>query len=430
MRHILLFLMPAMLAIEEPARAQPAALASTQAPGDTLTLQDALARALRVDPDLEAAALEIAAREALVDQAVRRPNPDLSLEAENLLGSGNYGGLGASETTLSLAQRLELGGKRGARRSLAERERDGASWAQRIRRADAAAQVTARLILVAAAQERLRLADEQITAAELAEAAVSVRVEAGGASPVERTRARVAVESSRIERQRLARELTASRARLSIMWGSVVPDFGEVDADLARLEPPPSLLDLSPRVEQSPDLGAWEAEAQRRTAELEVERTLRSLDLVLEGGARYFAEASDQALVLQATAPLPLFDRNQGRSAAAQLRVQSLAAERRARVQSVYAELATAQGELAAAYDEATALEAQVLPAANEAFEMAQQAYANGLFRYTDVLDAGRTLFELRARHLDALVRYQLALTTIHRLTGELVLPLDPEAPQ
>jgi cobalt-zinc-cadmium efflux system outer membrane protein len=41
-----------------------------------------------------------------------------------------------------------------------------------------------------------------------------------------------------------------------------------------------------------------------------------------------------------------------------------------------------------------------------------------GLFRYQDVLDAQRSLFELRSRELDVLRVYHSAVSEVERLTG------------
>ena len=65
---------------------------------------------------------EADAARALVDQARLRPNPEIVFEAENIAGSGAFSGLQATEYTLSLSQRLELGGKRGARVRAAQAE--------------------------------------------------------------------------------------------------------------------------------------------------------------------------------------------------------------------------------------------------------------------------------------------------------------------
>ena len=51
-------------------------------------------------------------------------------------------------------------------------------------------------------------------------------------------------------------------------------------------------------------------------------------------------------------------------------------------------------------------------------YDGAADAYAKGLFRYLEVLDAQRTLFELHGQHLQALAAYHAAEADLERLTG------------
>ena len=64
------------------------------------------------------------------------PNPELRFQAEDFGGSGSRPGFEKTETTLSLAQLIELGGKRGRRRELARLGRALADWTWNIARVD------------------------------------------------------------------------------------------------------------------------------------------------------------------------------------------------------------------------------------------------------------------------------------------------------
>jgi cobalt-zinc-cadmium efflux system outer membrane protein len=66
-----------------------------------------------------------------------------------------------------------------------------------------------------------------------------------------------------------------------------------------------------------------------------------------------------------------------------------------------------------------TELRDRTIPEAENVFRGAQDAYARGLFRHLEVLDAQRTLFQLRASYVDALLAYHLQTTDIARLTGK-----------
>jgi hypothetical protein len=129
-------------------------------PRGELTLAQAVELALRSNPELLASRYELTAAQARIVQADLRPNPDLDVELENFAGSGATTGTDALETTLSLSQVIELGGKRGSRRAAAEADLDLISVEQRARQLDVLAEVTRRFIDVVAAQQRMQLAQE------------------------------------------------------------------------------------------------------------------------------------------------------------------------------------------------------------------------------------------------------------------------------
>ena len=65
---------------------------------------------------------EVRAAEGRLCQAGARANPELSVEVENFLGTGDFAGVRGVETTVAVNQRLDLGGRRGARSAVARAE--------------------------------------------------------------------------------------------------------------------------------------------------------------------------------------------------------------------------------------------------------------------------------------------------------------------
>lgn len=391
-------------------------------PGDPtgrLVLHDALAAALMSSPELSAFSWEVRAKEAEVLQARLRPNPEIGAELENFGGSGEFSGLGGSETTVSLSQRIELGGKRGKRHAVAQYEKNLAAWDYETLRIDVLTETKKRFVEVLAAQEQLALVQELAgVAAEVLES-VSRRVEAGSTSPVEESRARVELETTRIQRVQAERSLAAARQRLSAMWGGTTPIFTEAVGSLEDVPAPPSLEVLETRLEQSPTLARWGAELARHRAALELERSLGVPDLSLGAGVRHVGDADDAALVFEVGLPLPLFDRNQGGSRAAAMRLRRAEREERAAAVRTRTRLAVSHEVLLAAEAEVLALRDRAVPEAEAAFEAAQDAYLRGSMRFTDVLDTERLLFELKSRYFAALADYHSAVVDMERLLGE-----------
>ncbi len=403
---------------EFPAETGTEAVGPADPAGDRLDLGDALVRALGGSPRLAIFDQERRVRDALTLQASLRPSPEISFEVENFAGTGPVSGLGGAEYTLSLAQRIELGGKRSHRLAVAALEGELASWDYETVRLEVLSEVTRAFIGVISAQQGLAIADNLVEVAQQDLTAVDRRVTGGATSSIERTRARVALATARMDRESKRLDLTAAWASLVATWGGGPVEFGEAAGDLERIAPPPVLAHLVVRLESTPRIARWLAESSRRRARLDLERALGKIDLVAEGGLRRIAETGENAFVAALSVPLPFGDRNQGNVKAAELQLVRVENEKQAEVLAVSAALATHHAQLTAAYQSAQMLRDEIIPEARQAMATAENAYAKGLFTYTDVLAVRTTYFQLRSRYLESLTRYHGAVTDIERLVA------------
>lgn len=387
-------------------------------PSGTLTLPVALRAAVSRSPALAAFSWEIRARDAEVLQAGFLPNPEVTTEVEDFAGSGDRRGLGGSQTTLSFAQLIELGGKRAKRTQVASLERELAAWDYEAARLSLLTDTTQAFVATLALQERVGLASQLLEIAQKALTTVEATVRAGTTSQVEASRAAVAAEQASIELAKLDRELEASRSVLAGSWGSRIVAFDRVAGDLSAVSPPPLFEPLAQALDNNPDLARWNDEIAQRKAVLASEQARRIPDVVLGVGPRYYADNNSAAIVASFSVPLPLFNRNRGGILQAEYRLKRAANEQAAAQVTGQVQLRSAFEGLRSAYAEVEALRLRALPKAEAAYSGAMQAYQTGRFRYLEVLDAQRTLFELRSTEIDALASYHRAAADLERLTG------------
>lgn len=388
-------------------------------PQGVVGLGDAIEAALLRNPDLEAFQVSIRIQDARATQARLAPNPNVLTEVEDVGGSGSRRVWQSGQTTLSIGQLLELGGKREKRHRAAELGRDLATFDYEARRLGILADVAKAFAATLAAQERLALARELEKLATESVQSVGATVKAGAVSPVEESRARVAEGRAATMRREAEQDLAVSRTSLAATWGGSQARFERVVGDLDTMARPPGLESLLGRVERNPDLARWNAERAQREAVLALERSRRVPDVSVTVGGRHYADQGDGALVLGFSLPLPLFDRNQGNIAAAEFALARAASEQRAAEVAVTTTLRTTYETLRTSYEQATALRDRIIPEARKTYDGARDGYLRGLFRYLEVLDAQRTLFELRGQYLEVLARYHQAAADITRLTGE-----------
>jgi cobalt-zinc-cadmium efflux system outer membrane protein len=388
------------------------------APTGNITLRDALSAALLHNPDLQAFSAEVRAREARALQAGVLPNPTLRAEVEDFAGDGIHSSFKSAQTTISLAQLVELGGKRAKRRRLASLDRDLAGWDYEARRATVLADVTRAFVAALAAEQRLRLSDELIGVASGSVKEVGAHVRAGAVSPIETERAEVALSRTRLDRVEVQHELQGAFAALAASWGSTHQTFESVRGDLDRVTPPAPEETFFAGIDTNPDLARWATELEQRRAAIDLEEAKRIPDVVVGLGGRRFNETETNAAVFELSVPLPLFDRNQGAIAEAQQRLAKARAERAAAETAVRRALTRAYQDLHAAFDRLTSLRDEVIPRARTVYDGARDAWAKGLFRYLEVLDAQRSLFELRVEYVQTLATYHAAAAEVERLSG------------
>jgi cobalt-zinc-cadmium efflux system outer membrane protein len=386
---------------------------------DTITLRDAVAFALINNPKLNAYSLDIRAAEARKLQAGLLPNPQIEVEVEEFGGTGDRAGFDSSETSIKIGHLIELADKRSKRTHLADIEKDLAELDFKSKRLDVMSDVAGAFIDVLAAQEQLSLSKELVDLSEKAYSTVAERVRAGQDSPVEQTKAKIALSNTRIEFERASNKLTSARHQLAATWGSSNPIFERVAGGFYDISPVPSLEELASLISQNPDIARWQTEKDKRRAALELEKAKSTSDIKLNGGIQYFDEGDDSAFILGLTILFPLFDRNQGNIQQAIYILAKAEEQHKAAQAEIRAKLAEASTKLSNSFSEVNIIQNDVLPNARSAFDATNEGYREGKFEYLVVLDAQRTFFEVRVKYIEALVGYYKARADVERLIGQ-----------
>jgi len=389
-------------------------------PNGILTLSQALSLALIRNPQLSAFSWKIREKEARSFQSGLLPNPKIDIEVENFGGSGELNSLDSADLTFQLSQLIELGGKRSKRKRISKLDWELSGWDYESKRLEIFSEVAKNYVDVLAAQERLTLVEELVSIAERVSDTVFERVKAGKVSPLEETKADVILATHRIKLERAKRTLQVSRKLLAATWGSTTtPNFQKVSGQLDVIKPIPSFDPLINRMSQNPNVMRWITEMEQHRAVLKLEDAVKISDFTLSGGVRHFSSTNDTAFVMGISFPLPIFDRNQGGFLEAKNRLAKADEERKVSEVQVLTTLEETYQALSTSFLEATALKNEVLPGAKSAFDAASEGFRQGKFSYLDVLDAQRTLFEVRDQYIETLTAYHKAVVEMERLIGE-----------
>ena len=382
--------------------------ARAQAP---LTLGDLERMALARNPALAEAAAQVAAADALTDQAGRWPNPTIGYTAEEVSGSPT---IRWGEHGIFVEQVFPISGRLRADRSVRAREADAARAAREGRRLRVLN--TVRLLYRDALIAARRIATRQELAAhgQDLEAATRQLANIGVADQVDQlvaeadaARARVMVEDARHEEARIWRQLAQAVGNPAL---APAPLAGDPEA-----EPPPAAYEtaLETLLRDSPERQLAEAEVSRAEALLARARKETHPDLVVRAGPRYNRELLDPGpapvgweAFADVGVTLPLWNRNRGGVAAAEADVAGARAAAMARVElDLRSRLSGLFRQYASARDEARTYRDEIAPRVEEAYRLLRDRYEELGAEYADVLAAQQRMLEMRERHLDALQR-------------------------
>lgn len=382
------------------------------AQAEPITLQEALQRAATGSPVIAAAQASVRAAQARAHQAGTAPNPELGVEIENVAGSGPYSGFDSAETLVSVAQRLELGGKRSARRNAALAEVEVAQAELAVARADLLTEVRSQYAEAVAASELVATAQEAKTQAETLARVAAALVEAGREPPLRALTAQAAAD----ERQA---EVTAAQAKAAAARRALLELLGEDDAALEPVAGPPETVSLVPDPTSSVDVQLAQAQKVLAEATVRRERTVAAPDVTVGVGLRRFEETGGQAAVLTFSAPIPIRDRNRGAVEAALADVNAAEARGRLALAQAVRRVRDAQASLAVAAARLEVLQSKSLPQAAKALQLARAGYEAGKFPLTDVLDAQAALSAARNSEIEARLARAQAVAALLRAAAQ-----------
>jgi len=393
--------------------------ATVTEPDGSLTLRRALALTLMNNPELRVFSLETRAAQARELQAGLWPNPELEVEVEEVGGTGDRRGFDAAETTVQLSQLIELGDKSQKRKKVASFEKELADIDYHNKKLEVFSEAAKIFIAVLQAQEKLQLSGELLKLSEESFNVVEQRVNAGKDSPLEKTRAFVGLSNIKIKHRETQRNLEFVRKELASFWGQDKPLFEQAAGNLDDIQELSSLDELVLRLKLNPQYTRWETEIKKSRAVLDLEKSKAIGDLTIGAGLQRFNETDDNAFIFGVSIPLPVANRNQGAKQEAAFNLAKAREEQKAAWLKLQNEFNRTYQELTNSYSQATSLRNEVLPGALEVFNAATTAYREGKVDYLNVLDAQRTLFEVKNEYIESLAVYHTAKADVERLIGQ-----------
>ncbi len=395
-----------------PANARPAVDAILAR--EELSLDDILAVADSLNPQLEIERKNVDLATAAIWEARLYPNPTARLEVEEYPTSGSFSD---AKRVVGVAQTLPLGGRVGAAVTLAEKEREVAAIHYVWRRREILSEVKRAFVELLAARQTVTLARETREIAKSLRDVTEERLKAQAVPEMEVLKAAVGLARADADVKQAEKiEAVALKTLLAHMGDADFPKSRFAGA-LAPKYVVPSLDALRGQVLASHPL-LEEAGKSKDAAKLAIElasaERFPDIDVSLA-----FGRAGDESIVEGGIEiPLPLINRNQARIAAAEVRARQAELQVQSARNDLLLRLTDAYRTFASAQERASLFADEIVPKARRALDLTNDGYAAGKFGYLDLLDAQRTLAEARSAHVATLSELNAAAVDLEKLTG------------
>jgi outer membrane protein, heavy metal efflux system len=391
-----------------------------------LSLGSALDLARAQNPQLPMARARILEAEGMHAQAGFIPNPVLYTSSENtpITGSQPFTFGKDTDDYVYLIQKIELGGKRSHRIALESENVNQMSIQLAVVMRQLLERVALAYWMAAGSSAVAQLYQRQVnTLADIVQYN-RARVQKGATSEADLIR--IELESDRIEAQS---RLAAEQARRSLialyreMGATEFPDsvvFTDRLEDLPEVRPP----DIRSVLRDRPEMRSVQEGLKQAQAALDLQRANAVPDPELMAGYKRFSGSGQytgqNTLFFGFQVALPIFDRNQGKIAAAQARVQGAKDAVRDEEIAIRDEVAAVLSDYSSRRQSLLKLLPQMLSRAAETDEVAAGAYRLGGADILRLLDATRIDIETHALFVQTLIDYHESVVKLQSTTGML----------
>jgi cobalt-zinc-cadmium efflux system outer membrane protein len=397
---------------------------------ESITLDQAVKEALDKNLNLLAEKYNISIADARILQAGLHPNPVVAYgqDYQNVLGTGvtNANSAGPSEWNTRVDFILERGGKRQRRLELAQAQKSVAELQILNTIRQLTLDVDNAFVDALAARDSLALAKDNLQKLQEVATVNEARVKAGDLAEVELRRTQLAALQFDNSVRQAELRLRTSTIRLLLLIGRPpAPDGVDVSGSLRQ----DRAVLLPERIREEafahrPDLLALMRDQARSQADIRLQIAQGKSDF--DVGVMYHNQtgyASGHTMGFFFSAPIPVWNRNQGEVERARREETQLETRIRALQAQIANEAQTAYEQYLTSRTLVDRIEQNMLAQALEVRDTTEYSYRRGEASFVEFLDAERALNETVQGYNDARADYARNLYLLEAVSGQEVNP-------
>jgi outer membrane protein, heavy metal efflux system len=375
----------------------------------TLSLNEAIARAMTANRTILAARSARAIGTAGIRSAAQRPNPEVAVEAARETPHWAVAGTVPLEVSSKRQRRIDV-----ATATLAVTDAETTQVA-----ADLRADVRRAYYRAVASLRRVTIAQDLEAIATRARDAAQDRFQTGAAPRLEALQAGLALAQAQNDVAAARGEVSAARAELNALLAYPL-DSSPALADPVELGALPTTAGATAQaLAGNAELDVLQKRIDEERARVALARAMRRPDPSVTGTLTYDAPGEFTfGWRAAAAVALPIFTTGRPEIAVAEATLARATADREARVAQISGAVTAALARAIAARQTVDRYQSDILPASLQVEQMAEESYRagqTGLPAYLQTLQAAR---DVRQRALQAALDYQLALADLERAMG------------
>jgi len=388
-------------------------------PAYPLTVEETVQRALTHNPDLLALRLEEETASGQLEKArfllINNPTIEGNVSKKDRPeeeGSGKFTNYG-----FKLSQEFEIAGQRSARIDIAEKELARVKSEIKDKERVLISDVKDAFTKVIALKKKSGLAREVVQLNEELLGYTKIKFQAGDVSGLEVNLSEVELSKAKKELLLSEREYREALLALQGFLGSS-PDMSfAVQGDLPSEAPVlPDKEVLKAALSRRPDAKATVFEVEKTRSALKLAEKEVIPNVTLSGF--YDRDERRDAVGIEMSIPLPLFDRKQAEKKEAYAKAEGAKIRSDGLKKAIEREVEQAFSDLSTAIEELSLFKKEIIAKASENLNLLNLAFKEGKIGFFEVRLAQKDTIEVQFAYIEAQTRTQLALIAIEKTIG------------
>ncbi len=368
--------------------------------GGPITVDELVQLAIGRNPRLGKATFAIDAAQGKLVQAGLYPNPVLAVMGDEL---GDRTGPSGIITAPQVSQEIVTGRKLSLSQAVAAKEVNLTTLALLRERYAVVGSVRSAFYDLYALERRIAVLDELAKLAGEAAKNGQALLESKQIARLDLVQLEVELARFRAQAEAARQELPGARKRLAALVGDPRMAIGSVSGPFDEVPVYDPDRTLEAVLATHPDVRSARVEVERAQAAIRRAEAEPIPNVTISTGYTYQGQNKSNDWLLGVSAPIPVWNKNQGNVRAAKADL-GMAIQEVARIENELAEkVATALRTYSGSQKLAAQYRSEILPRAEETYKLSLEAFKGGQFEYLRVIQSQRAVAEARLEYNRAL---------------------------